>query len=109
VSSLLEHAHDLRQTSAGIEIEFGTPDRFSLEMLQAAENFRLLKEIADSVAGKPQTVKLLLESGSVGEALPPTETVDGKKELLERVKADTNVKAFLETFHGEITEVRDLK
>jgi DNA polymerase-3 subunit gamma/tau len=111
VSSLLEHAHDFRQTSAGVEIEFGSPDRFSLEMLQSAENFTLLKEIADSVAGKPQAVKLLLESGSVGETLPPTQTVaaDGKKELLERVKADVNVKAFIETFHGEITDVRDLK
>jgi hypothetical protein len=84
----LEHAHDFRQTSAGVEIEFGTPDRFSLEMLQSAENFRLLKEIADSVAGKPQTVKLLLESSVGGETLPPTEAdaADGKKELLERVK-----------------------
>jgi len=80
-------------------------------MLQSAENFRLLKEIADSVAGKPQTVKLVLESTSVGEIPSPPETVavDSKKELLERVKKDANVKAFLETFHGEITDVRDLK
>jgi len=111
MSSLLEHAHDFRQTSAGVEIEFGAPDRFSLEMLQSSENFRLLKEIADSVAGKPQTVKLVLESTSVGEIPSPPETVavDSKKELLERVKKDANVKAFLETFHGEITDVRDLK
>ena len=111
VSSLLEHAHDFRQTPAGVEIEFRTADRFSLEMLQAAENFKLLKEIADSVAGKPQTVKLLLESTPAGDKLSPTEmiAVDDKKELLERVKADANVKAFLETFHGEITDVRDLK
>jgi DNA polymerase-3 subunit gamma/tau len=111
VSSLLEHARDFRQTSAGVEIEFGTPDCFSLEMLQSPENFRLLKEIVDSVAGKPQTVKLLLESSSSRETPPSSEVVaaDGKKELLERVKADANVKAFLETFHGEITDVRDLK
>jgi hypothetical protein len=52
-----------------------------------------------------------LESRSVGETQPSNEAVaaDGKKELLERVKADANVKAFLETFHGEITDVRDLK
>jgi DNA polymerase-3 subunit gamma/tau len=111
VSSLLEHAHDFRQTIAGVEIEFSTPDRFSLEMLQSPDNFRLLKEIVDSVAGKPQTVKLLLESSSSGETPPSSEPVaaDGQKELLERVKADANVKAFLETFHGEITDVRDLK
>ena len=46
-------------------------DHFSLEMLQSAENFKLLKEIAASVAGKPQTVKLLLESGSGGDTTPP--------------------------------------
>ena len=80
-------------------------------MLQSAENFRLLQGIADSVAGKPQMVKLLLESSSVRETLPPPEVVaaDGKKELLERVKKDANVNAFLETFHGEITDVKDLK
>ena len=111
VSSLLEHAHDFRQTSAGVEIEFGAPDRFSLEMLQSAENLRLLKETADSVAGKAQTVKLLLESSAGRETPPPTDAVaaDGRKELLERVKADANVKAFLDTFHGEIMDVRDLK
>jgi len=110
VSSLLEHARDIRQTSAGIEIEFSAQDRFSLEMLQSAENFNLLKEIADSVAGKPQTVKLLLESQASGAgACPEFVAPDSKKELLERVKADANVQSFIDAFHGEITDVRDLK
>jgi len=111
VSSLLEHAREIREASTGIEIEFAVQDRFSLEMLQSAENFNLLKESADAATGKPQTVKLLLESGSGGEAARPAEVAapDGRKELLERVKADANVRAFLETFHGEITDVRDLK
>ncbi|MGH9429129.1 MAG: DNA polymerase III subunit gamma/tau, partial [Terriglobia bacterium] len=111
VSSLVEHSHEIRQTSAGVEIEFSAQDRFSLEMLQSAENFSLLKEIVDSVAGKPQTVKLLLEPGSGGDAARPADVVaqDGRQELLERVRADENVRAFLETFHGEITDVRDLK
>ncbi len=111
VSSLLEHAHDFRQTSAGVEIEFSAQDHFSMEMLQSGENFNLLKEIAASVAGKPQTVKLLLESGSGRDANPPAAIVaqDTRKDLLERVKGDANVNAFLETFHGEITDVRDLK
>jgi hypothetical protein len=112
VSSLVEHAREIRQTSAGVEIEFSAPDHFSLEMLQSAENFSLLKEIVDSVVGKPRTVKLLLDAGSGGEAARPAEAEvpqDGQKQLLERVKADANVRAFLETFHGEITEVRDLK
>ena len=82
-----------------------------MEMLQSGENFNLLKEIAASVAGKPQTVKLLLESGSGRDANPPAAIVaqDTRKDLLERVKGDANVNAFLETFHGEITDVRDLK
>jgi DNA polymerase-3 subunit gamma/tau len=111
VSSLLEHARDIRQTSAGVEIEFSAQDRFSLEMLQSAENFNLLKGIADSVAGKPQTVELLLQSGLGGADALPSQVVvpDGKKELLERVKADASVRSFLEAFHGEITDVKDLK
>ena len=85
-------------------------DRFSLEMLQSVENFNLLQEISNSVAGKPQTVKVILESGSGGETARPAQVVapDGKKELLERVKADASVRSFIETFHGEITDVKDL-
>ena len=111
VSSLLEHAHAFRQTSTGVEIEFSAQDHFSLEMLQSAENFQLLTEIAASVAGKVQVVKLLLEGGSSGHPAPPAavEAQDARKDLLERVKEDANVNAFLETFHGEITDVRDLK
>src|SRR5262245_29432937 len=111
VSSLLEHARDIRQTSAGFEIEFGAQDRFSLEMLQSAENYELLKEIIDSVAGKPQVVKLVLESAGTGEGANSAEVsaADSRKELLQRAQTDANVKAFLETFHGEIMDVRELK
>ncbi|MSO23602.1 MAG: DNA polymerase III subunit gamma/tau [Acidobacteria bacterium] len=111
VSSLLEHAYDIRQTSRGIEIEFAVQDRFSLEMLQSVENFNLLQEISNSVAGRPQPVKVFLESGSGGETPRSAQVVapDGKKELLERVKADASVRSFIETFHGEITDVKDLK
>jgi DNA polymerase-3 subunit gamma/tau len=111
VSSLLEHAHDFHQTSTGIEIEFSAQDRFSLEMLQSAENFRLLTDIAASMAGRPQVVKLLLEAGSSGDPASPAsvDAQDSRKDLLERVKGNANVNSFLETFHGEITDVRDLK
>jgi DNA polymerase-3 subunit gamma/tau len=111
VSSLLEHAHAFRQTSTGIEIEFSAQDRFSLEMLQSAENLRLLTEIAASLAGKPQVVKLLLETGSSGDPAPPAaaDAQDTRKDLLERVKGDASVNSFLETFRGEITDVKDLK
>ena len=111
ISSLLEHAHDFRQTSTGVEIEFSAQDHFSLEMLQSAENFQLLTEIAASVAGKVQVVKLLLEGDSGGDPAPRAgvDEQDTRKDLLERVKGDANVNAFLETFRGEITDVRDLK
>lgn len=111
VSSLVEHAHEIRQTSAGIEIEFSAQDRFSLDMLQSAENFTLLKDIVDSVVGRPQTVKLLSESGSSEEVAHSPQVVpqDAKQELLDRVKADAKVRAFIDTFHGEITDVKDLK
>lgn len=111
VSSLVEHAHKIRQTSAGVEIEFSAQDRFSLDMLQSAENFSLLKDIVDSVVGRPQTVKLLSESGSSEEVARSPQVVaqDAKQELLDRVKADAKVRAFIDTFHGEITDVKDLQ
>ncbi|MBM3800964.1 MAG: DNA polymerase III subunit gamma/tau [Acidimicrobiia bacterium] len=111
VSSLLEHASEIRQTSVGIEVEFAPADRFSLEMLQSAENFGLLNDIVESMAGKPQSLQLLSQSDPSGTtAVAAVAAVpDARQELLERVKADTHIKAFIDAFHAEIVDVKELK
>jgi DNA polymerase-3 subunit gamma/tau len=112
ISSLLEHAADIRQSEQGFEIQFTRHNRFSCEMLQSAENLELIKEVAESVAGRPADIRVVLENGSASGVEDPESTIaasDPKKELLDRVKADAGVKAFLDTFHGEIADVQDLK
>ncbi len=108
--SLLEHAKEIKLSGNGFEILFLKQDRFSYEMLQSTENIAFLKELAESVTSRPQTIKLTLEELSLGP--PGVETIplsgDQKKQLMERVKSDPGVKAFLDTFQGEITDVQEL-
>jgi hypothetical protein len=113
ISSLLEHASAIRPSSeAGMEIQFARHDRFSCEMLQSVENLALLQEIAESIAGKPHSVRVVLESGACAETpepQPEASASTAKKELLDRAKQDAGVKAFLDAFRGEISDVKDLK
>jgi DNA polymerase III subunit gamma/tau len=112
LASLVEHALDLRLIEKGIEIQFASQNKFYCEILQAPENVEVIRELAQSVRGEPQEVKVVIANGppppSQSESEPdrqgsPTDP------LLEKVKDDSNVKAFLQVFQGEITDVKDLK
>jgi DNA polymerase III subunit gamma/tau len=112
IASLLEHATLIRQSQTGFDIQFARQDQFACEMLQSTENIELIREVAASVAGKPQTVDVTLENGPAREEQPSEQqgpSVNAKQDLLDRVKNDSAVKAFLETFRAEITDVKDLK
>lgn len=111
VSSLLEHARSIRHTESSVVVEFARQDKFSFEMLQSAENLALVRETLDSIAGKPQIVKILLEDGPTVESgsAEPAAADNPQGQLIERARKDSVVNTFLDTFQGEITEVRDLK
>jgi DNA polymerase-3 subunit gamma/tau len=112
LSSLIEHAFDLKLTEKGIEIQFASQNKFYCEMLQAPENVEVIKELAESVIGMPQQVKIVLVNGPSRQSLSQTEgddVVRSKNSLLDKIKGDSSVKAFLEVFRGEITDVKDLK
>jgi DNA polymerase-3 subunit gamma/tau len=112
IASLVEHAALIRQNETGFDIQFSKKDRFSCEMLQSTENIELLRELAASVAGKSQTVCVTLENGPAPEEQRSDQqvrSVNPNNDLLDRVKNDSGVKAFLETFRAEITDVKDLK
>jgi DNA polymerase III subunit gamma/tau len=112
LSSLLEHALELKLIERGIEIQFATQNKFYCEMLQASENLEVIKELADSIVGQPQQIKILLVNGPSRQDFSPAEAeFEGPPEnrLLQKVKDDSNVKAFLEVFQGEITDIKDLK
>ena len=112
LASLVEHALDLKLIEKGIEIQFASQNKFYCEMLQAPENVEVIRELAQSVRGEPQQVKVVIANGppppsqSESELDRPGRPTDP---LLEKVKDDSNVKAFLQVFQGEITDVKDLK
>src|SRR5262249_35274507 len=111
LASLVEHALDLRLIEKGIEIQFASQNKFYCEMLQAPENVEVIRELAQSVRGEPQQVKVVIANGS---PLPKSEGESDRQgpptdPLLEKIKDDSNVKAFLQVFQGEITDVKDLK
>src|SRR5262249_19763378 len=101
LSSLIEHALDLKLTETGIEIQFAGQNKFYCEMLQAPENVEVIKELAESVIGMPQQVKIVLVNGPSRQSLSQTEgddVVRTKNTLLNKIKGDSSVKAFLEVF-----------
>jgi hypothetical protein len=112
LSSLLEHALSLKLVEGEIEIQFSNQNKFYYEMLQSEENVGLIKELADSVFGKPQQIKVVLVNGQVQQSSLPSEKSaedTSKQPLLDRVRGDSTVKTFLDTFQGEITDVKELK
>jgi len=112
LASLVEHALDLKLIEKGIEIQFASQNKFYCEMLQAPENVEVIRELAQSLRGEPQQVKVVIANGP-----PPPSQSESELDrqgrptdpLLEKVKDDSNVKAFLQVFQGEITDVKDLK
>jgi hypothetical protein len=111
IASLLEHAAGMRADGGRIEIRFAKQDRFSFEMLQSADNLELMRELAESITGTSQSVCVTIEDGSTSE-LPrpgPAPASSAEPALLERVRNDSGVKAFLDVFSGEIADVKELK
>jgi DNA polymerase III gamma/tau subunit len=112
LSSLLEHALSLKLMEGEIEIQFSSQNNFHYEMLQSEENVGLIKELADSVFGKPQQIKIVMVNGQAPQNSLPSEQPaknTSKQRLLERVRDDSTVKTFLDTFQGEITDVKEIK
>jgi DNA polymerase-3 subunit gamma/tau len=112
LASLIEHALEIKLTENGIEMQFAGQDKFHCEMLQAAENVEVIRELAQSVRGGPQQVKIVIVNGPPRQDRSKSEPDNQDppaNSLLDKVKDDSNVKAFLQIFQGEITDVKDLK
>ena len=115
VSSLLEHA-SIHQEATHLHIEFAKQDRFSYEMLRTAENLELVRDAVRSATTQPLTVQVVLAEASTDIQTSPPQvesegnpSVDPKRELLDRASRDSRIRAFLDTFHGEITDVKNLE
>ncbi len=111
VSSLLEHALNIRHRENCLEIEFAPKDHFSFEMLQSAENIELVKSVMSRLVGAEQTVQVLMNRAApqVQPSQPMKYSSNYRDEMIERVKEDAAVRSFLDTFHGEVIDVKESK
>ena len=113
VSALLDHASGISLLEREIEISFLEKEKFSHDMLQARENLQLVQRVAEAVTGKVRLVKLKLAKiqapDTVLDKKPEPERGGIKEELIEQIKEDSSVKNFLDTFQGEIIEIKELK
>jgi len=113
LSALLDHAIAIRLSEGEIEVQFLEKEKFSFDMLQARENLQLVQQVAESVTGSRRQIKPTIareESlGTATERKPEPNRTDSKVDLIEQIKEDSAVKIFLKTFHGEITEIKELK
>ena len=115
VSSLLEHAR-IHEEATNLRIEFAKQDRFSYEMLRSAENLDVVRDAVRSATTQALSVQVVLAEApvSVPSSQPEARSegnasVDPKHELLDRVSKDSGIRALLDTFHGEITDVKNLE
>jgi hypothetical protein len=65
--------------------------------------------VAAEQAGKPVQLRIV-KLEATGENSGPSQLpeVSTKKELINRLKKETPVKAFLDTFDGEITDIKKM-
>ncbi len=112
VSSLLDHAVEIKFNEEGVEICFPRHNRFHCEMMQSTENLELIKEVLEALTGTLRQVSIVQV-----EAKADTHRTKGgdspvdpaKNPLVDRVKQDPIVQSFLEVFQGEILDVKELK
>ena len=113
ISALLDHAIAMKVTEGEIEVVFLEKEKFSYDMLQTLENLQLVQQVTNSVIGRPRPIKLtLLKEGGMGTAIgnkPESSQTDSRVNLIEQIKEDSEVKDFLNTFQGEIIEIKELK
>ncbi len=113
ISALLDHAVAMKLSDGEIEVVFLEREKFSYDMLQARENLQLVQQVASSIIGKPRLIKLtLLREGNSGTAIEKqseSDQTDSRVDLIEQIKKDSDVKKFLDTFQGEIVEIKEMK
>jgi DNA polymerase-3 subunit gamma/tau len=112
VSSLLDHAAEIRVLENGIEIGFPPQSGFHFEMLQSTENLQLIRDVMETVAGRTGEVKVVMtdQGPTPANSSRGNAGQDGPKvKLMERVKQNPRVQSFLDAFQGEITDVKELE
>ncbi len=83
---------------------FASENTFSKRLKESSDLFR---EIGEQLLGQPLRVEVRLNGEAV--AMPAQEPQQARETLLESVQNNPAVKLLLETFRGEIVDVRELR
>jgi DNA polymerase-3 subunit gamma/tau len=110
IGVLLDHVQGLRILDQDWQLEFGAHQHFYAEMVQLAENLEVIRKAASELAGHPANIQIRMVEGgpsaSSGEQKVPEEPQTDP--LIDRMKKESAVKAYLDTFQGEITNVKKI-
>ena len=87
-----------------LTVIFATDDSFAKRL---RENIPLLREVAEQLLGMP--VKVEVKIGGEVRVSPKQEVQQVKDNLIDTVKNNPAIKNLLETFRGEILEVKEAK
>ena len=96
--SMVEHASRWELEGAEMNLYFPPENRALAEMLQARDPMEKLRTVLSSVIGQPLRVCVKLDSS---RSAPPRAS-----ELRSRMEEDPIVRAMLERFGGQISEVK---
>lgn len=106
LSALLSHHNGVSLDDDCLHIGFEVDQKFFQEQLESKELRQVLEETASACAGRPLRVEVALsdrKKESQPEPPPPSQEA-----LREKVLKEPLVRSFLETFQGEIEEIKPL-
>jgi len=102
LGELVEHASRWEMSGGEVRLFFPTESRALAEMLQARDPMERLRNITGRILG--QTVRVCVKL----EAVPggPATQSSGTRELRAKFEQDPIVRAMMERFGGQISEVK---
>jgi DNA polymerase-3 subunit gamma/tau len=104
LGELIEHASRWELSGGEVRLFFPTERRALAEMLQAREPMERLRNIASRILG--QTVRVCVKLEAVSGLGAATRPSAGTRELRAKFEEDPIVRAMLERFGGQITDVK---
>jgi DNA polymerase-3 subunit gamma/tau len=110
LAALVSHHNGASLEGDCLRLNFVVDQPFLREQIQEEEFRKLLEKEASQVAGRPLRIEVRFADFEKKEEEPARkEEAPGKQtDLLERAMKDPMVRGFVETFQGEVEEVRPL-
>jgi DNA polymerase III subunit gamma/tau len=104
LGELIEHASRWEMSGGEVRLFFPTESRALAEMLQARDPLERLRGITSRILG--QTVRVCVKLEAVPVMNPAARSSPGTRELRAKFEQDPIVRAMLERFGGQISEVK---